>query len=213
MLEPIQLVREYAPGLRPCKQHRREQMPTTSQLREYVYSWQISLRHRLYHNWTEAFCANCFTNIRLFSPGDSPGWPLLWLRWRVRRGLGRLVWRCLGGNPSLCLLVGRNFGSRRIDQNLYSAPGGILLRICLFPHAQSFELTVVESEVLDQILADYHGPSFGQHQVLLGIAFHASGDCDHRKSKLIIRQKIAAVVERLLILQFRGILLIEKLLG
>jgi hypothetical protein len=86
------------------------------------------------------------------------------------------------------------------------------IRVRLLAHSQSLELAVVESEVLDQILAHNHGPGFGEHQVLLGIAFHAGGNHDYRKSELILGQELAAGIERFLILQLGRIALIEELL-
>ncbi len=46
--------------------------------------------------------------------------------------------------------------------------------VCL-PIGQCLKEVIIESKVLDQILADYHGPGFGEDQVLLGITFHAGG--------------------------------------
>jgi hypothetical protein len=68
--------------------------------------------------------------------------------------------------------------------------------------SQRLELAVVESEVLNQVLANNHGPGFGECQVFLGIALPCRGNHDDRKSELILRQELAAGIERLLILQF-----------
>ena len=92
------------------------------------------------------------------------------------------------------LFVRRNFGPGWINENLYRAPARIRIRVRLLAHSQRLELTIVESEVLHQILAHNHGPRFGEHQFLLGVAFHARGHHNHRKAELVIRQKLAAGV-------------------
>ncbi len=112
----------------------------------------------------------------------------------------------------MCFLARRDFASRWIDENLHFAPPRIRTRVRLLAHPQSLELTIVESEVLHQILAYDHRPGLGQHQILLGIALHPSGCNDYRKTELVIRQELAAGVETFLILQLGRILLIEKLL-
>ncbi len=92
------------------------------------------------------------------------------------------------------LLVRRNFGPGWVDENLYGAPTDIRIRVRLLAHSQSLQLTVVKSEVLHQVLAHNHGSRFGEHQVLLSIAFHARRHHDHRKAEFVISQELAAGV-------------------
>ncbi len=84
---------------------------------------------------------------------------------------------------------------------------------CLLAHSQRLKLAVVESKVLDQVLADNHGPGLGEHQILLGIAIHAGGDHNDRNSELILRQEVAGSIERFLVLQLGRIAAIEELLA
>ncbi len=79
--------------------------------------------------------------------------------------------------------------------------------------SQCLKLAVVKSKVLDQILAYHHRPGLGEDKILLGIAFHASGDHDDRNSELILCQEVAGGVESLLVLHLGRIAAIEKLLG
>jgi hypothetical protein len=74
-------------------------------------------------------------------------------------------------------------------------------------------MTVVKSEVFDEERSHGHGSGLGKQQIFLGVTFHSGRHHHHGKPKFIAFQEFTRNVERLVVLQFGRIAIMEQLLG
>src|SRR5208337_2477096 len=91
----------------------------------------------------------------------SNGILLLWFwngrgRFRNRQFFGGLGWSAI-----LPQLRGRHFSAGRVNEDLDGAPTAFRAGTTLFPHAQRLEPPIVETEILNKVLADHQGTTLG----------------------------------------------------
>src|SRR5208337_1750687 len=68
----------------------------------------------------------------------------------------------LGWSAILRQLRGRHFSTARVNEDLDCAPTAFRARATLLPHSQCLKPPVVETEILNQVLADHQGTTLGQ---------------------------------------------------
>ena len=80
------------------------------------------------------------------------------------------------------------------------------------PRPSVFELRIVKGEIVDEIIPHHHRARLGEHQVLLLISGHASGNDDDRDAKFRVREKLSGSAQGFLVLWLGRIRLVEQLL-
>src|ERR1700730_9125246 len=104
----------------------------------------------------------------------------------------------------------RNFRSSGINKNLdLAALGGIFG----FAQSKRLEASVVELEVLGQVIANHHAARLGEHPCLIGVALRPHVSYHHGQAEPVLLEILSSLAKRFLVFELGCVGFIEDLLA
>src|SRR5580693_1338751 len=112
--------------------------------------------------------------------------------------------------PGPALLTSRRrTGSLRVDENLDAI---YVFRVVALSQTDRLQMSVVELEVLYQILPNHQRLCLRQEFIFLTVALHSGGRRDDRQPERLLLEELSDFSECLAVLQFRLVGIVEEFL-